>query len=368
MTACLPVAHHDRPVHPDPRRARGHPRARPLRHRPGVRRPRPRVRHRVPAARQGPASKGETLYTLNWLPIGGFVRLEGEEGDAPTTRARSPPSAPDQVVDPGRRRGDELPARVAIFSGIALLGDPSRDRGRRRPGRLAGRRRPGSSPATRSSRSTAQHVRGASIGMLARCDVPPSARRRDGHAQDPVDAMARSSTSRSTLRPASRDRRQHGALGIEHRQSRDVRPTAPATAREAIQSASQRTVDASTLILGGLGDLASIVNHPTDAARPGPGRHRAPVGDSSGSSGRCSCCRRGRPVGQPRGRQHPAVPAARWRPDADDHAQAVLRCPAERPRRASSPTLVGFVFLLAFLSGSPLRHRARARRGILSPR
>ena len=26
-------------------------------------------------------SGGETLYTLNWLPIGGFVRLEGEDGD-----------------------------------------------------------------------------------------------------------------------------------------------------------------------------------------------------------------------------------------------------------------------------------------------
>ena len=27
-------------------------------------------------------SKGETLLTLNWLPIGGFVRMEGEDGDA----------------------------------------------------------------------------------------------------------------------------------------------------------------------------------------------------------------------------------------------------------------------------------------------
>src|SRR5215213_5655877 len=27
-------------------------------------------------------SRGETLYTLNWLPIGGFVKLEGEDGDA----------------------------------------------------------------------------------------------------------------------------------------------------------------------------------------------------------------------------------------------------------------------------------------------
>src|SRR6187397_2869635 len=24
---------------------------------------------------------GETLYTLNWLPIGGFVKLEGEDGN-----------------------------------------------------------------------------------------------------------------------------------------------------------------------------------------------------------------------------------------------------------------------------------------------
>ncbi|HEY8846448.1 MAG TPA: site-2 protease family protein, partial [Candidatus Limnocylindrales bacterium] len=26
-------------------------------------------------------ASGETLYTLNWLPIGGFVKLEGEDGD-----------------------------------------------------------------------------------------------------------------------------------------------------------------------------------------------------------------------------------------------------------------------------------------------
>ena len=25
-------------------------------------------------------NKGETVYTLNWLPIGGFVKLEGEDG------------------------------------------------------------------------------------------------------------------------------------------------------------------------------------------------------------------------------------------------------------------------------------------------
>jgi regulator of sigma E protease len=33
------------------------------------------------------SSHGETLYTLNWLPIGGFVRLEGEDGDSDDPRS-----------------------------------------------------------------------------------------------------------------------------------------------------------------------------------------------------------------------------------------------------------------------------------------
>ncbi len=38
------------------------------------------------------ANEGETLYTLNWLPIGGFVRLEGEDGesDDPRSFGRAP--------------------------------------------------------------------------------------------------------------------------------------------------------------------------------------------------------------------------------------------------------------------------------------
>ena len=32
-------------------------------------------------------SDGETVYTLNWLPLGGFVRLEGEEGESDDPRS-----------------------------------------------------------------------------------------------------------------------------------------------------------------------------------------------------------------------------------------------------------------------------------------
>jgi regulator of sigma E protease len=31
-------------------------------------------------------SRGETLYTLNWLPLGGFVKLDGEDGDRSSDR------------------------------------------------------------------------------------------------------------------------------------------------------------------------------------------------------------------------------------------------------------------------------------------
>jgi len=71
-------------------------------------------------------SKGETLWTLNWLPIGGFVRLEGEYGDA----ADDPRSF---AAQPLRSRLAILVAGVvmnivlafAIFFLIALLATPA---------------------------------------------------------------------------------------------------------------------------------------------------------------------------------------------------------------------------------------------------
>lgn len=70
--------------------------------------------------RRGP----ETVYTLNWLPIGGFVRLEGEDGDSEDPRSF--------VSQPLRTRLFILVAGVAmnfllawvIFSFIAFSGDP----------------------------------------------------------------------------------------------------------------------------------------------------------------------------------------------------------------------------------------------------
>lgn len=52
-------------------------------------------------------SKGETLYTLNWLPIGGFVKLEGEDGD--------------QADDPRSFAAAPLPIRLGILAAGVVM-------------------------------------------------------------------------------------------------------------------------------------------------------------------------------------------------------------------------------------------------------
>jgi regulator of sigma E protease len=71
------------------------------------------------------ASGGETLYTLNWLPIGGFVKLEGEDGDA-TDDPRSFASArlPVKLVILLAGVAMNLIAAMTIFTLIALLAWP----------------------------------------------------------------------------------------------------------------------------------------------------------------------------------------------------------------------------------------------------
>ncbi len=70
-------------------------------------------------------SKGETLYTLNWLPIGGFVKLEGEDG----TDADDPRSFASQryltkmlILVAGVVMNVLL--AFVIFTGIAMLASP----------------------------------------------------------------------------------------------------------------------------------------------------------------------------------------------------------------------------------------------------
>jgi regulator of sigma E protease len=57
-------------------------------------------------------NKGETLYTLNWLPIGGFVKLEGEDG--------ADPSAPGvEVATEAGGAGASIPSGFGTSGGVA---------------------------------------------------------------------------------------------------------------------------------------------------------------------------------------------------------------------------------------------------------
>jgi regulator of sigma E protease len=74
------------------------------------------------AARAAPAG---TLYTLNWLPIGGFVKLEGEDGDAnddPSSFGRARLATKLLILVAGVVMN--LILSFAIFAGIALYGEP----------------------------------------------------------------------------------------------------------------------------------------------------------------------------------------------------------------------------------------------------
>jgi regulator of sigma E protease len=72
-------------------------------------------------------ARGETLYTLNWLPIGGFVKLEGEDGDdGDDVDARSFVRArlPTRLVILVAGVGMNLLLALSIFTLIAWLATP----------------------------------------------------------------------------------------------------------------------------------------------------------------------------------------------------------------------------------------------------
>jgi regulator of sigma E protease len=69
---------------------------------------------------------GETVYTLNWLPIGGFVKLEGEDGDeAQDPRSFAAQSLPRKLVILLAGVAMNIVLAFVIFAGISLAGDPA---------------------------------------------------------------------------------------------------------------------------------------------------------------------------------------------------------------------------------------------------
>jgi regulator of sigma E protease len=206
-------------------------------------------------------AKGETLWTLNWLPIGGFVRMEGEDGDA----ADDPRSFSAQSL---RVKLAILVAGVAmnialafvIFFGIALIATPVL-------GARIGIVEPGS-PAAAAGLQPGDEIYGVAgerfeffgernlvqaLREHAGQTVAIHIRRADGTEADVT----------ATLRPASELSETRGALGIgELRQSyngytgHDIGTSAGIAANELVRWGG--------LIVGGIGALVSgLIADPT---------------------------------------------------------------------------------------------------------
>jgi regulator of sigma E protease len=243
----------------------------------------------------------ETIYSLNWLPIGGFVRLEGEEGESLEPRAF--------VNQRLRTRLGILLAGVVvnfvlawvIFSAIALLADPvlttrigtvEAGSPAERAGLLGGR------PVTLPDGSTGYDQSGDLIlaidgrrfpvfddldaGTDARSYLPGPLRYLRQHAGQEVTLTVRRASgevqdiSVALRTPASPEQ---GALGVSTLQGpQEDRQNGLA---ESVAIGLERTVDASLLIVQGVAQLVgSLVSGDlADAPVAGPVGIVGVVGD-----------------------------------------------------------------------------------------
>ena len=351
--------------------ARPRPRARPLRHRAPGERPRPRVRHRLPAPRQGPRSNGRDALLAQLAADRRLRQARGRGrrrlGRPALVRARS--RCPRSCIDPARRRADEPPRRVRHLLPIAWLSTPIHGRpasARSRPeSPAAGGRAPG------GRRDRLASTAGSST-FFGDGSMP-------GRAPDSAGKTVTLGVLRATARSATVDRDASTARQIDddprgprhpsgseavHHRRRLTRSAGPAAA---VGSASTGRRARSSLILGGLGELGSAIVDEPDRAAAGRRARSASRSRSATCSGRpgpsCDALPRRDPVGQPRAREHPAVPAARRRPDAGDPAQGAASATGSALQAERLTYLVGF--------GAPvrvpdldhvLRHRPARRR------
>jgi regulator of sigma E protease len=213
-------------------------------------------------------SKGETLYTLNWLPIGGFVKLEGEDGDhANDPRAFSSKSLPVRLLILVAGVVMNVLLAFAIFVGIAGLASP-----------LMGLRfyevQPGSPAAAAGLQpgDALVAIDGERFQALAGPDILEGLRSRLGQTVELTvdDPAGNRRVVEVTLRDAITPTQ--GALGISQDEKRWEGYFDGATTTNDVGTAlaigANETVRWMGLIVGGLGSLVSSIA--TDPTAPPP--------------------------------------------------------------------------------------------------
>ena len=222
----------------------------------------------------------ETLYTLNWLPIGGFVKLEGEDGDdADDPRSFVRARLPVKLVILVAGVVMNLLLSWAIFTGIVLWGEPA-------IGMTIGTVAPGSPAETAELQpgDTIVSVNGQQASALDQIfgkRLPPDQLRAlAGETVVLAIVHADGTTEDVTVTLRVPTGPNQGALGVA-----DLKGAKAGTVQfglvEAARLGFQRTIDAFTMILGGLGDLGrSIVTNPLAAPEAsGPVGIAVQVGD-----------------------------------------------------------------------------------------
>jgi len=224
--------------------------------------------------------KGETVYTLNWLPIGGFVKLEGEDGgDADEPRSFAAQGIVTKVLILAAGVVMNLVLAFAIFLSIALAGDPA-------AGVLVTYVTPGSPAETAGLivGDTIERVDGRAFSFFGPSSVIGELVAKAGrtvtlqveHANGTVNDVT------ATLRTPEQVAAGQGALGIGKRNVVDpvtgqvTEPGVPLELRKTDETINypigtslrlglDRTVGATQLIVSGVGDLISnFVTRPTE--------------------------------------------------------------------------------------------------------
>jgi regulator of sigma E protease len=229
--------------------------------------------------------KKGTAWTLNWLPIGGFVRMEGEEGESDDPHSFVRQRLPTRLAILLAGVAMNILLAFVIFTGIAFLGDPVanvriaqvEDNSPAASVGLQGGQPTGvtdaqGNPTYDNSGDVITAIDGKQFLLFDHVDqATPSLTYLKAHAGGQVTLTVQSADGATREVPVTLrvpDDQNPGALGVII-QPELVQATAAHDLPTAVALGLQRTADAATLILRGLGDLVSNIANPPVAGPVG---------------------------------------------------------------------------------------------------